>query len=63
MEMIVKYRDLLETLLKAVRPEMVAISVGENSYGHPTEETLERIQNYGCIVYRTDENGDIRIRR
>lgn len=53
-----------DALLAAVRPKIVCISLSENnSYGHPAPETLERIRNYGCIVYRTDENGDIRIRR
>lgn len=52
-----------ETLLKAVRPEMVVISVGENSYGHPTEETLERIRAVGAQVLRTDQNGTVTVRR
>lgn len=53
-----------EELLQAVRPEIVCISVGEgNSYGHPAPELLQRLQAYGCAIYRTDENGDIQIRR
>ncbi len=53
-----------EELLQAVRPEIVCISVGEgNSYGHPAPELLQRLNAYGCAIYRTDENGDIRIRR
>lgn len=47
-------------LLDTVRPEYVFISVGEgNRYGHPAEETLERLYESGCIIYRTDENGTI----
>ncbi len=36
-----------ETLLAAVDPDAVAISVGYNNYGHPTPETLGRIQALG----------------
>lgn len=52
-----------EELLEAVRPYTVAISVGDNSYGHPSGEVLERLEKYGCAVYRTDENGTIIYRR
>ena len=51
-------------LLSAVRPELVCISVGaDNSYGHPAQETLQRLHDYGCTVYRTDQHGTITIRR
>lgn len=51
-------------LLEAVKPEMVCISAGEgNIYGHPHEKLLERLREYGCLVYRTDQNGTILIRR
>lgn len=47
-----------DALLQAVCPEIVVISVGaDNSYGHPHEETLDRIENYNCLVHRTDLNG------
>ena len=47
-------------LLNATRPEIVIISVGENnSYGHPTWETLERLRLFGCSIYRTDFEGTI----
>lgn len=53
-----------EELLDAVRPQVVCISVGENnSYGHPAVQTLARLEQYGCTVFRTDENGTILIRR
>lgn len=53
-----------EELLTATRPEIVCISAGEgNSYGHPAPELLERLQNYGCEIYRTDVQGTILIRR
>ena len=51
-------------LLHATMPELVIISVGENnSYGHPAEGMLARLQALGCQVLRTDKNGTIIIRR
>ena len=50
-------------LLQTITPEIVVISVGENSYGHPAPEVLERIENTGALVLRTDEAGDIVIER
>lgn len=57
-----KYSTSLE-LLEATRPKLVAISVGENHYGHPADEVLERIAAIGAAVYRTDEDGNIIFRR
>ncbi|HAS04570.1 MAG TPA: hypothetical protein DCR71_02240 [Dehalococcoidia bacterium] len=46
--------------LSRVNPEVAVISVGAgNTYGHPTAETLQRLQNAGATIYRTDLNGDI----
>ena len=50
-------------LLQDLKPETVLISVGKNSYGHPAPETLERIANIGAVVYRTDYNGTITVKR
>jgi len=48
--------------LEAVRPETAVISVGKyNSYGQPTEEALDRLQEAGAAVYRTDLQGNIMI--
>ena len=33
-----------------------------NRYGHPHEETLERLQEAGTEVFRTDETGAIEVR-
>lgn len=36
------------------------IQVGaDNSYGHPTPQTLERLQKTGAEVFRNDEHGDV----
>jgi len=47
--------------LEAVSPETAVISVGKNSYGHPAEELLSRIDDYGAAVKRTDLDGDVRM--
>lgn len=48
--------------LKAVKARDVLISAGvNNSYGHPTKETLERLEEADCRIYRTDQEGMIRI--
>ena len=49
------------TLLESVTPEIGVISVGDNSYGHPTEEALLRLTDAGMSVYRTDMQGNILI--
>jgi len=50
-----------EDFLKMVLPAAAVITVGENSYGHPTLEVLQRLQNFGINILRTDEDGDIKI--
>ena len=50
-----------EELLLAVRPELAVISVGYNTYGHPADETLERLAAAGCEIYRTDWSGTVTI--
>ncbi len=48
-----------EALLESVNPAAVVISVGRNSYGLPSPETVDRIREHGITVFRTDEQGDI----
>jgi competence protein ComEC len=48
-----------EEFLNAVKPEFAIISVGKNSYGHPTTETLSRLQSASSQIFRTDQQGDI----
>jgi beta-lactamase superfamily II metal-dependent hydrolase len=48
-----------QKFLNAVRPEAAFISVGPNSFHHPTEAVLDRLKNTGIDIYRTDEMGDI----
>lgn len=48
-----------ENFLKAVEPQAAIISVGKNTYGHPNEAILGRLQDLGAQILRTDERGDI----
>lgn len=50
-----------KALLEAVTPEVGVISVGENTYGHPASETMDRMARRGMTLYRTDLQGDILI--
>jgi len=46
--------------LAAVTPKDAVISVGAgNTYGHPAQETLDRLATAGATVYRTDLNGTV----
>lgn len=46
--------------LTAVSPGLAVISCGkDNSYGHPNEETIRLLNEYGVNIKRTDENGNI----
>lgn len=51
-----------EEFLELVSPRISIISAGEdNSYGHPHEETLARLNEHGCDCYITPESGAITI--
>lgn len=51
-----------EMLLDDITPEAAIISVGaDNSYGHPTQEVLDRLAARNIAVYRTDLDGTITI--
>jgi len=47
--------------LAAADPTLSAISVGVNSYGHPSPLTIDRLITSGSQVYRTDEYGNITV--
>lgn len=50
-----------ENFLGKTDPEIAIISVGRNSFGHPTDETLERLEKAGAKVIRTDQAGDVEV--
>ena len=46
--------------LAAVTPNDAVISVGAgNTYGHPSQQTLDRLAAVGANVYRTDQDGTV----
>ena len=51
-----------QELLNEARPEKAVISVGYNSYGHPTNTVLARLRAYGAEIFRTDLMGRVTIR-
>ena len=49
-------------LLDELRPETAVISVGHNTYGHPSDAALERLESRGIAVHRTDTEGTITVK-
>ena len=49
-----------EKFIKAVDPGIAIICVGENKWGHPSEEVLQRLRNFGIDILTTKEAGDIK---
>ena len=47
--------------LAAIKPQAAVIGVGKNTYGHPTEQALSRLTEAGAEIFRTDQNGTIRV--
>ena len=51
-----------EEFVRAVSPDVSIIEVGKkNRYGHPHEETIRTLSQFGGRILRTDESGDIRV--
>lgn len=51
-----------ESLLDKIKPKLSVISVGaKNRYGHPRQETLEKLKKIGAEILRTDLGGDIKL--
>ena len=49
-----------EAFLSSLSPEVAIISVGENnSYGHPSKETMDRLKELDIPCRRTDLEGTI----
>ena len=51
-----------DALIAAATPAVAIISVGSNSYGHPSERVLSDLAAVGAQVLRTDECGCITVR-
>lgn len=50
-----------ENFLAMVSPKISVFEVGKNSYGHPNDGVMERLKNLGSKIFRTDQNGTIKI--
>jgi len=50
-----------EELLAELGAEIAVISVGNNYYGQPSEETLDALERYGYNVFRTDLDESIQL--
>lgn len=48
--------------LRATTPEIAVVSVGENSFGHPARETLERLEAVGARTLLTRDCGAVTLR-
>jgi competence protein ComEC len=53
-----------DALLAYVRAPLAVVSVGaDNDYGHPAASTLTALRQDGYRVYRTDQSGDVAVRK
>ena len=51
-----------DEFLRSTAPELAVISAGaDNSYGHPAQETLDRLDALGAEIYRTDLEGSVTV--
>ena len=51
-----------QDFLNLVKPQIALIGVGENnSFGHPNKVTLDKLNNLGTKIFRTDLSGEITI--
>jgi competence protein ComEC len=56
-----------DEFLRAVAPDVTAISVGENDFGHPCADVLDRLAQWAAEearelpVYRTDRDGMVEV--
>lgn len=52
---------ILPAFLDKIAPELAVISVGKNSYGHPSNEALQLLKDRNITIERTDVDGDVEI--
>ncbi len=52
---------ILPEFLDLVKPKLAVISVGKNSYGHPTREALDLLSTRSITTKRTDLDGDVEV--
>jgi competence protein ComEC len=50
-----------EKFIQWLSPELSVISVGKNSYGHPSKNIIDMLQSVNSTIVRTDQIGDIAV--
>lgn len=51
-----------QEFLDRVKPKFAVISVGaKNTFGHPNKTVLNRLEKLGVELFRTDEDGDVKM--
>lgn len=50
-----------DEFLKESNPKISVIEVGKNTYGHPTKNALNRLINIGSQIFRTDQDGAVKL--
>jgi competence protein ComEC len=51
-----------DAFLAAAAPRVAVIQAGKNTYGHPHPDVLEKLADFGALVYRNDTDGAILLR-
>ena len=51
-----------EKFIAVAAPKIAVIQVGKNTYGHPSEEVIKRLEEHKITVLRNDEQGAVGIR-
>lgn len=51
-----------EEFIKAVSAKTSIISVGKNTFGHPSKEVISRLKESSQVIYRTDINGAVSLK-
>jgi len=52
---------MTDAFIAWLHPKLAIISVGKNSYGHPSDKALLQLKGVGSRVVRTDESGDVEV--
>jgi competence protein ComEC len=48
-----------DPFLAQISPRAAIISVGSNTYGHPSAAAIGRLQSRGIPIWRTDQDGEV----
>jgi competence protein ComEC len=51
-----------DDFLAAASPRVAVIQVGKNTYGHPHPDVLEKLTDFGTLIFRNDTDGAVMLR-